>query len=132
MYENIKHEVIGVFNGENMVDENEKMYVVPANYASKSKLVEGDMLKLTLTEDGQCIYKQVGPVQRRNAFGLVRFTEDGLCTVLLEDGSRYKILRASVTYFKLNENDEVMIKIPKDGLAEWAVLDGVISRANVQ
>src|SRR5690606_16926125 len=38
----------GVFDGENMVDDAGKKYPVPANYASKSKLVEGDMLKLTI------------------------------------------------------------------------------------
>ncbi|MBU1146566.1 hypothetical protein KKD80_03410, partial [Patescibacteria group bacterium] len=35
----------GVFNGQNMIGADGKEYLVPANYASKSKLVEGDILK---------------------------------------------------------------------------------------
>ena len=52
----------GVFDGQNMVGPDGKLYSVPANYASKSKLVEGDMMKLTISPDGSFIYKQVGPV----------------------------------------------------------------------
>ncbi|HET7320113.1 MAG TPA: hypothetical protein VFI84_00835, partial [Candidatus Saccharimonadales bacterium] len=41
----------GVFDGQNMVGSDGKTYPVPANYASKSKLVQGDILKLTIAED---------------------------------------------------------------------------------
>jgi len=48
----------GVFDGQNMVGSDGKIYPVPANYASKSKLVQGDILKLTIAEDGaSCISK---------------------------------------------------------------------------
>jgi hypothetical protein len=43
--------VEGVFDGQNMVGSDGKTYPVPANYASKSKLVQGDILKLTIAED---------------------------------------------------------------------------------
>ncbi|MBU4432193.1 hypothetical protein KKD60_02860, partial [Patescibacteria group bacterium] len=36
--------VEGVFDGENMIGPDGKQYSIPANYASKSKLVEGDIL----------------------------------------------------------------------------------------
>ena len=42
----------GVFDGQTMHDGEGKSYPVPANYASKSKLVEGDILKLTIADDG--------------------------------------------------------------------------------
>jgi hypothetical protein len=42
----------GTFDGQNMVGSDEKLYPVPANYASKSKLVQGDGLKLTIGDDG--------------------------------------------------------------------------------
>ena len=51
----------GVFDGQNMVGSDGKTYPVPANYASKSKLVQGDILKLTIAEDGAFLYKQIGP-----------------------------------------------------------------------
>lgn len=39
----------GVFDGENMVGEDGNPYPVPPNYASKSKLVEGDLMRVTIT-----------------------------------------------------------------------------------
>src|SRR5687767_7770452 len=59
----------GVFDGQTMLDADGKSYPVPANYASKSKLVEGDILKLTITEDGGFLYKQIGPVARKQIIG---------------------------------------------------------------
>ena len=55
----------GVFDGQTMIGPDGKNYPVPANYASKSKLVEGDILKLTISDDGGFVYKQIGPVARR-------------------------------------------------------------------
>src|SRR5664279_1973848 len=46
----------GVFDGQNMVGSDAKTYPVPANYASKSKLVQGDILKLTIADDGSFLY----------------------------------------------------------------------------
>ena len=48
----------GVFDGQNMVGSDGKTYPVPANYASKSKLVQGDILKLTIGDDGAFLYKR--------------------------------------------------------------------------
>src|SRR3954471_22605532 len=59
----------GVFDGQNMVGSDGKTYPVPANYASKSKLVQGDILKLTIAEDGAFMYKQIGPVPRKQVVG---------------------------------------------------------------
>src|SRR3989344_4636154 len=61
----------GVFDGQNMMGPDGKQYPVPANYASKSKLVEGDVLKLTIADDGSFIYKQIGPVERRKVLGVL-------------------------------------------------------------
>lgn len=62
----------GVFDGQNMIGPDEKMYPVPANYASKSKLVEGDVLKLTIASDGTFVFKQIGPVDRDKKIGKVK------------------------------------------------------------
>jgi hypothetical protein len=59
----------GVFDGQVMIGPDGKSYPVPANYASKSKLVEGDILKLTIADDGGFIYKQIGPIPRRQIIG---------------------------------------------------------------
>ena len=114
----------GVFDGQNMVGPNEKTYPVPANYASKSKLVEGDILKLTISEDGSFIYKQIGPIERKKLIGTVTL-QDG--TYMVEAcGKLYHVLFASVTYFKAQPGDEVTVVIPADRPASWAAIEAVI------
>src|SRR6185436_20615207 len=83
----------GVFDGQNMIGPDSKQYPVPANYASKSKLVEGDVLKLTIADDGSFIYKQIAPVERRKVLGLLILDDKGDYQVVAE-GKPYKVLLA--------------------------------------
>ena len=120
----------GVFNGQNMVGADGKVYTVPANYASKSKLVEGDSLKLTIKPDGTFIYKQIGPVERKRMVGrLVQDPNTGEFSVLV--GSRaYKVILAAVTYFKGEAGDEVVILTPEDGESVWAAVENLIKASD--
>ena len=112
----------GVFDGQTMIGPDGKNYPVPANYASKSKLVEGDILKLTINDDGCFIYKQIGPVPRRLIIGTL-VNHDGSYFVEA-GGNEYKILLASVTYFKLRTGDQVTIIIPEDSTdTTWAAVE---------
>ena len=120
----------GVFDGQNMIGPDKKQYPVPANYASKSKLVEGDVLKLTIAEDGSFIYKQIGPLERKKMLGVLMVDEKGDFKVLAE-GKPYKVLLASLTYFKAEAGDEVTIVAPKEGLSEWAAVENVIKKGAV-
>ncbi len=115
----------GVFDGQNMVGPDGKQYPVPANYASKSKLVEGDVLKLTIADDGSFIYKQIGPVERKKALGILSQDEKGEYKVSV-DGIVYRVLLASLTYFKAEPGDQVTIVIPKDKEASWGAVENVI------
>lgn len=115
----------GVFDGQMMIGPDGKNYPVPANYASKSKLVEGDMLKLTITEDGGFVYKQIGPTARRQIIGTL-VQHDGSYYVEA-NGREYRILLASVTYFRININDQVTIIIPEDNPeATWAAVEAAL------
>lgn len=115
----------GVFDGQTMMGPDGKSYPVPANYASKSKLIEGDILKLTIEEDGGFIYKQIGPVARRQIIGTL-VQRDGAFYV--EAGSReYRVLLASVTYFKAKTGDQISIIVPEDNReAEWAAIEAAL------
>lgn len=117
----------GVFDGQNMMGPDGKKYPVPANYASKSKLIEGDVLKLTIADDGSFIYKQIGPVERQKKLGVLTQTENGEYRVVAE-GKTYKVLLASLTYFKAEPGDEVTIVTPKDQDSEWAAVENVIKK----
>jgi len=119
----------GVFDGQNMVGPDGKQYPVPANYASKSKLIEGDVLKLTIAEDGSFIYKQIGPIERRKVLGVLTQDERGEYKVIAE-GKTYKVLLASLTYFKAENGDEVTIVVPKDAEATWGAVENVIKKGS--
>jgi hypothetical protein len=118
----------GVFDGQNMIGPDGKMYPIPANYASKSKLVEGDVLKLTIAPDGSFIFKQIGPIDRKKMIGKVKSL--GKEEFIVEaEGKTFKILLASATYFKLQEGDTVTIIVPKKKESMWAAIENVIKKA---
>ena len=115
----------GVFDGQMMLGPDGKNYPIPANYASKSKLVEGDLMKLTIADDGGFIYKQIGPVPRRQVIGTL-VQHDGVYYVET-NGREYRILLASVTYFRINVSDQVTIIIPEDNPdATWAAVEAAL------
>lgn len=117
--------VEGVFDGQNMVGSDGKTYPVPANYASKSKLVQGDILKLTIADDGAFLYKQIGPIPRKQVVGTLKL-EGGHYFVTV--GTRdFRVLLASVTYFKAKPGDQVSVNVPEDDTAaEWAALEAAL------
>lgn len=124
--EEIKGKVVeGIFDGQVMVDSEGKTYPVPANYASKSKLVEGDVMKLVIDEDGAFIYKQIGPVARKSVIGTL-IQEDGSYFVQVSD-KRYRVLLASVTFFRVKLGEQVSVIVPEDNRdAEWAAVEAAL------
>ena len=115
----------GVFDGQAMVGSDGKNYPVPANYASKSKLVQGDILKLTIADDGSFLYKQIGPVPRKQVVGILKL-ENGHYFVDV-NGRQLRVLLASVTYFKAKPGDQVSVNVPEDDShAEWAALEAAL------
>ncbi|MEK7529350.1 MAG: hypothetical protein AAB570_00310 [Patescibacteria group bacterium] len=118
--------VEGVFDGERMMGTDGIKYNVPPNYASKSKLLEGDILKLVIKEDGSFIFKQIGPVDRDRIVGTLVMDDIGNFAMTTDDGKTYRILTASVTYFKGEAGDEVAALVPKWQSASWAAVENII------
>ena len=117
--DNLGKIIEGVFDGQNMVGSDGKTYPVPANYASKSKLVQGDILKLTIADDGTFLYKQIGPIPRKQVVGQLKL-ENGHYFVDV-NGKDFRVLLASVTYFKAKPGDKVRVNLPEDDSTdEWA------------
>ena len=118
----------GVFDGQNMIGPDGKKYSVPANYASKSKLVEGDILKLTIDSSGSFIFKQISPVERKRLVGHLVKDKKSDEFVIIAGDKIYKVLLASITYFRGEEGDEVVILVPKDNDSNWAAVENVIKK----
>lgn len=121
-----ENEIIeGVFDGEKMIGPGKKTFPIPANYASKSKLVCGDILKLTILPDGTFLFKQIGPVERKKIIGTLNDVEDGVYTVNCGK-EQYRILPASATYFKAKAGDKLTLLIPIEAPSEWAAVENLI------
>ncbi len=112
----------GVFNGHAMVGSDGKSYPVPPNYASKSKLIEGDLLKVTVTPNGTLIYKQIGPIERERKVGELVLNDDGSYCVVC-DSRPFSVLTAAITYHKGIPGNRVVILVPKDTPSKWAAVE---------
>lgn len=117
----------GVFDGEKMIANDGQEYAVPANYASKSKLVEGDILKLSINTRGDFLYKQIGPVERAKIIGTLGIDKNGDYFVSA-DKKKWKVISASVTYFKGQPGDEVVILAPKDSVSKFAAIENIVRK----
>ncbi|MCL5094225.1 MAG: hypothetical protein M1355_03775 [Patescibacteria group bacterium] len=111
----------GIFDGEKMLGNDNKEYPVPENYASKSKLVKGDTLKLTIGGDGSHLFKQILPVERKRIIGEV--VDEGGYFKAISEGKSYKILNSSITFYKLIGGDKVALLIPAEEESDWAAVE---------
>jgi len=114
----------GVFNGKTMEGKDNKEYPVPMNYASKSKLIPGDTLKLIITDTGSFVYKQIGPISRKRVVGILSY-ESGNYMVLVGTKT-YNVLLASVTYFHAEPGNKVTLIIPETGDSKWGAIENVL------
>jgi hypothetical protein len=99
-------------------------YPVPANYSSKSKLVQWDKLKVTITPNGKMLYKQIAPIERSFVTWLVVKEKEKFQVVA--DWKTYDLLTAAVTHFKANIWDTVTVIIPEWKQATFAAIDLVV------
>ncbi|MCK5459568.1 hypothetical protein KAI52_00460, partial [Candidatus Parcubacteria bacterium] len=77
------------------------------------------------TEDGLFLYKQISPIDRKKIIGTV-INDDNGKNYVLSEGKKYKVLLASLTYFKAKKGDEITLVIPKEKISEWAAIEAVM------
>lgn len=124
-------QISGIFDGESMVGEDNKIYPVNPNYASKSKLVVGDELKLEIDGNGSFFFKQLNRVQVNRIRGVIHW-ESGKCFADVPNGTRYKVLHATATYFRLKDDEEVILLVPRDKDARWAAIENAIRAVPIE
>ena len=113
-----------LFTGDEMLVSDGNNYPVPANYASKSKLVQGDKLKLTIAANGKMLYKQIAPIERETRAGLLIKEKEKF--QVIADGQTYDLLTAAVTHFKAEIGDNISVIIPAGKAATFAAIDMVL------
>lgn len=129
VYDNVQTEVQiieWVFDGYFMVWSDKKKYPVPLNYASKSKLIPWDVLKLRIMQDGKLIYKLIWQANRQYIKATLSKSDENKYTALTDDGTVYYLNQAAVSYFKGNTGDELSIIINADGLGNFAAIEALI------
>lgn len=115
-----------VFTWEEMLGSDWNKYPVPANYSSKSKLVQGDKLKLTIMPNGKMLYKQIAPIARAFVTWLV--TKEKEKFQVVAEGQTYDLLTAAVTHFKANIWDTITVIIPEWKQATFAAIEAIVPK----
>ena len=115
-----------VFTWEEMLGSDGNKYPVAANYSSKSKLVQWDKLKLTITWNGKMMYKQIAPIERTYITWLVVKEKEKYEVVA--EWQTYDLLTAAVTHFKANVWDSITVIIPSWKQATFAAIEAVIPK----
>jgi len=114
----------GVFTWEEMLGSDWNKYPVAANYASKSKLVQWDKLKLSIDTTWRMTYKQIAPIERETKIWILALDKDKYQVII--DGESYNLLTAAVTHYRANIWDSISVIIPKWKKATYAALEWVI------
>lgn len=120
--------VEGTFDGYFMIGADQKKYPVPLNYASKTKLVPGDILKLKILTDGKFVYKLIRPVERKHVRAVLSKTDENKFVAMTDDGKSFFLNQAAVTFFKGKPGDELYIVTNAEGSGWFAAIEAVIKK----
>jgi len=115
-----------IFTWDEMLWSDWNSYPVPVNYASKSKMVQWDKLKLTIEVNWKMTYKQIAPIEREIKTWLL--TKEKEKYQVISDGKSYNVLTAAVKHLKWNIWDTISILIPSWKEATFAAIDNVIPK----
>ena len=126
-YKNEENKVVEwVFTWEEMLWSDWNRYPVPANYSSKSKLVQWDKLKLTIDSHWKMIYKQILPIPRETKVWLL--IKENWKFWVVSEWKTYNVLTAAVTHFKWEIWDSISILLPSEKEATFAAIEAVIPK----
>ncbi len=122
------HIVYGEFDGYFMLGEDMRKYPVPLNYSSKSKLVPGDKLKLTIWQEGQLVYKLISPCERKHIRAILSKddADNNKDIAITSEGMTYYVNQAAVVFFRGRPGDEIYITVNKNGTGKYAAIEAVI------
>lgn len=121
-------QLVWYYDGAQMISstaDTSSAFAVPANYASKSKLIPWDKLKLIITAEGEFIYKLISPAPRKHLKGILH-RKKNIFLALWSDNKNYTLNAAAVTYFGAQCGDEVCLVINDKEPYNYAALEQVL------
>ncbi|MCA9307948.1 hypothetical protein KC980_00380 [candidate division WWE3 bacterium] len=116
---------LGFFDGNHLVTEDNKKFVVPANYSAKSKLIYGDILEMIATPDGdKNNFKIIKKIPRETVTGML--SKDNTDWKLLTAKGVYKLSPTAASFMEAQPKMHASALIPKENpAAPFAALDSV-------
>lgn len=114
----------GVFTWEDMLWADWVKYPIPWNYASKSKLVQWDKMKVIIDTAGKLKYKQIEQIDRETKVGLL--TKDWSKYQAVVEWETYNLITAAVTHYKANIGDVITVIVPKWKEATFAAVETIV------
>ncbi len=115
----------GIFDGVKLVTNDSFDYPIPSNYISKSMLVPGDLLKLSIHTDGSLVYKLIKTAPRTHIRWILHRKENQYLA-LWSNNLNYKLNTAAVTFHKAQCGDEVCLVINESSKYHYAALESII------
>lgn len=115
-----------VYDGYFMIGSDWKKYPVPLNYASKTKLISGDVLKLRIMQDGKLMYKLIWEAPRKFIKATFSKTDDNKYIAITDDWKTYFLNQAAVTFFKWKPWDELSIIVNAEWNWDYAAIEALI------
>ena len=110
-----------------MLGSDRKMYPVPVNYASKSKIVQGSKLKAIIAGNGNITYKIIEEMPFDIVTGVLVQDKNEAFQVLVGEKT-YTVLTASVTFFEAKVGDSLSVRVPQGKSATYAAVDALIPK----
>ena len=119
-----------IFDWYFMIWSDGKKYPVPLNYASKSKLIPGDVLKLRIMPDWKLVYKLISPAPRKYVKATLSKWDDWKYIAITDDWKSYYLNLAAVTYFKWKPWDELSIIVNAEWKGDFAAIEALIPQSD--
>lgn len=117
----VRYYTTGLYDGTSVVGSEGGTFQIADNYVSKSRLLEGDKMAIRILDDGSLVFKVLSKARFTRALSKVIL--EGSQYMVEAGEKRYKINRASISFFKLKAGDTVACMIPLATTAKWAAID---------
>ncbi len=120
--------VIWEYDWYYMIWEDQKEYPVPLNYASKTKLIPWDKLKLKILKNGKFVYKLILQAERKHLKAILSKTDWNRYIWITDEWKIYFLNQAAVSFFRWKIWDSLFIIINSKKESDSAAIEALIKQ----